>query len=177
MSCTLWVYVTICDVHIVTCSVCINVILFADKLNSECWRSQHAFSGSLYYYSISQLICSGSVMFEDDATVLQQDLVSRSSCSNVEYLFCMYLVTFWKQLIDSLSMYLCFCLAICLQCFDTVGWVSGRISGPQQPEWWGAIAWLSVWSKVPIFTWPSWWHCHLVSLASIKFRLALPFWY
>jgi len=25
--------------------------------------------------------------------------------------------------------------------------------------------------------WPSWWHCHSLSLASVKSRLVLPFWY
>jgi len=27
---------------------------------------------------------------------------------------------------------------ICLQCFDTVGWVSGRASPCKKIEWWGA---------------------------------------
>ena len=26
----------------------------------------------------------------------------------------------------------------CLQCFDAVGWVAGRVSGLQKTEWWGA---------------------------------------
>jgi len=34
-----------------------------------------------------------------------------------------------------------------LQCFDAVGWVSGRSSGFKKTEWWG-VAWLPVWSKV-----------------------------
>ena len=41
----------------------------------------------------------------------------------------------------------------------------------------GVLAWLSVRSKVQTCTWPSWWHCHSLSLASIKSRLVLPFWY
>jgi len=36
---------------------------------------------------------------------------------------------------------------------------------------------LSVWSKVQTCIWPSWCHCHSLSLASVKSRLALPFWY
>ena len=28
--------------------------------------------------------------------------------------------------------------SICLQCFDTVGWVAGRASGLWKTEWWGA---------------------------------------
>jgi len=39
----------------------------------------------------------------------------------------------------------------------------------------GLLAWLSVWSEVQTCIWPSWCHCH--SLASVKSRLVLPFWY
>ena len=39
------------------------------------------------------------------------------------------------------------------------------------------LAWLSVWSEVQTCKWPGWCHCHSLSLASIKFRLLLPFWY
>ena len=38
-------------------------------------------------------------------------------------------------------------------------------------------AWLSVWSKVQICIRPSWCHCHSLSVASVKSRLVLPFWY
>ena len=41
----------------------------------------------------------------------------------------------------------------------------------------GLLAWLSVWSKVQTCMWPSWCHCHSLSLASVKSRLVLPFWY
>ena len=39
------------------------------------------------------------------------------------------------------------------------------------------LSWLSVWSKVQTCIWPSWCHCHSLSLASVKSRLVLPFWY
>ena len=39
------------------------------------------------------------------------------------------------------------------------------------------LAWLSVWSEVQICIWPSWCHCHSLSLAPVKCRLVLPFWY
>ena len=39
------------------------------------------------------------------------------------------------------------------------------------------LAWLSVLSKVQTSIWPSWCHCHSLSLASVKSRLVLPFWY
>ena len=41
----------------------------------------------------------------------------------------------------------------------------------------GVLAWLSVWSKVQTCVWPSGFHCHSLSLASVKSRLVLPFWY
>ena len=41
----------------------------------------------------------------------------------------------------------------------------------------GVLVWLSVWSDVQICIWPSWCHCHFLSLASVKSRLVLPFWY
>ena len=39
------------------------------------------------------------------------------------------------------------------------------------------LAWLSVWSEVQTCIWPSWCHCHSLSLASVKSRLVLHFWY
>ena len=35
------------------------------------------------------------------------------------------------------------------------------------------LAWLSVWSEVQSCIWPSWCHCHSLSLASVKSRLVL----
>ena len=41
----------------------------------------------------------------------------------------------------------------------------------------GVLAWLSVWSEVQTCIWPSWCHCHSLSLAPVKSSLVLPFWY
>jgi len=41
----------------------------------------------------------------------------------------------------------------------------------------GVLAWISVWSKVQTCIWPSRCHCHSLSLASVKSRLVLSFWY
>ena len=41
----------------------------------------------------------------------------------------------------------------------------------------GVLAWLSVWSKLQTCIWPSWCHCHSLSLVSVKSRLVSPFWY
>jgi len=37
----------------------------------------------------------------------------------------------------------------------------------------GVLAWLSVWDKMQICVWPSWCHCHSLSLASVKSWLVL----
>ena len=39
----------------------------------------------------------------------------------------------------------------------------------------GVLAWLSAWSEVQICIWPSWYHCHSLSLASVKSRLVFTF--
>ena len=41
----------------------------------------------------------------------------------------------------------------------------------------GVLAWLSVCCEVQTCIRPSWCHCHSLSLASVKSRLVLPFWY
>ena len=39
------------------------------------------------------------------------------------------------------------------------------------------LAWLSVWNEVQTCIWSSRCHCHSLSLAPVKSRLVLPFWY
>ena len=39
------------------------------------------------------------------------------------------------------------------------------------------LAWWTIWSEVQTCICPSWCHCHSLSLASVKSRLVLPFWY
>ena len=41
----------------------------------------------------------------------------------------------------------------------------------------GMLVWLSVWIEVQTCIWPSGFHCHSLSLASVKSRLVLPFSY
>ena len=41
----------------------------------------------------------------------------------------------------------------------------------------GVLVWLSVRNEMQTCMRPSWCHCHSVSLASVKSRLVLPFWY
>ena len=56
-----------------------------------------------------------------------------------------------------------------------VGWQEGHLACKKLSG--GVLAWLSVWSEVQTCIWPSWCHCHSLSLASVKSRLVLPFWY
>ena len=57
-------------------------------------------------------------------------------------------------------------------------WLGGRKGiRPEKKLSGGVLAWLSVWSELQTCVWPSWCHCHSLSLASVKSRLALPFWY
>ena len=57
-------------------------------------------------------------------------------------------------------------------------WLSGRKGiRPVKKLSGGVLAWLSVWSEVQTCICPSWCHCHSLSLASIKSRLVLHFWY
>jgi len=57
-------------------------------------------------------------------------------------------------------------------------WLGGRKSIRSVKKLSGEVlAWLSVWSEMQICIWPSWCHCHSLSLASVKSRLVLPFWY
>jgi len=54
-----------------------------------------------------------------------------------------------------------------LQCFDAVGWLAGRASSLQKTEWWGASMDICL-GEVQICIWPSWCHCHSLSLAPVN---------
>ena len=59
---------------------------------------------------------------------------------------------------------------VCIQCYDAVGWVAGRAQSG------GVLAWLSVCSEVQTCIWPSWCHCHSLSLAFFN-PDCFAFWY
>ena len=66
-----------------------------------------------------------------------------------------------------------FCLPVEIKC-----WLGDRKGiRPVKTLSGGVLAWLSVWSEVQTCIWPSWCHCHSLSLAPVKSRLVLPFWY
>ena len=54
-------------------------------------------------------------------------------------------------------------------------WLGGRKGIRPVKNW--VLVWLSVWIEMQTCIWPSWCHCHSLSLASVKSRLVLPFWY
>ena len=60
-------------------------------------------------------------------------------------------------------------------------WLGGRKGTRPVKNWvvgcWCLVVWLSVCSEVQTCICPSWCHCHSLSLASVKSRLVLPFWY
>jgi len=56
-----------------------------------------------------------------------------------------------------------------------VGWQEGHPACKKLSS--GVLAWLSVWSEMQTCIWPIWCHCHSLSLAPVKSKLALPFWY
>jgi len=63
--------------------------------------------------------------------------------------------------------------------FSALTLLVGRQEGHlacKKTEWW-VLAWLSVWSELQTCIWPSGFHCHSLSLASVKSRLVLSFWY
>ena len=75
-------------------------------------------------------------------------------------------------------------IAMCLYLFFILPsvlwrcWLGGRKGIQQVKKLSGAVlAWLSVWSEVQTCIWSSWCHCHSLSLASVKSRLVLSFWY
>ena len=56
-------------------------------------------------------------------------------------------------------------------------WLGGR-KGIRPVKNWVVGCWHGcVWSEVQTCIWPSWCHCHSLSLASVKSRLVLPFWH
>jgi len=67
-----------------------------------------------------------------------------------------------------------------IKAFSAIGrcWFGGRKGiRPAKKLSGGVLAWLSVWSEVQTCIWPSWCHCHSLSLASVQSRSLLPFWY
>jgi len=73
----------------------------------------------------------------------------------------------------------CVCVCACGDYLSALTLLVGRQEGhPACKKLSGGVpAWLSVWCEVQTCMWPSGFHCHSLSLAPIKSRLLLPFWY
>ena len=72
-----------------------------------------------------------------------------------------------------LLVFFCFTLFSCWFCVRSVlwrCWFGDRKGIRPVKQSGGVLAWLSVWSEVQICIWPSWCHCHSLSLASVKSR-------
>jgi len=82
----------------------------------------------------------------------------------LQVVFCMQMILFYSLVATVFS--------VLRRCWlgDRKGIRPVKMSG-------GVLAWLSVWSEVQTCIWSSWCHCHSPSLASVKSRLVLPFWY
>jgi len=121
--------------------------------------------------------CCSGVMFSMQTFTMEKQLVC------LRHLFCGPLKHRFQPV--HLSMFVCMlhacpveafskCLAVDFWCcYINYGWskkVCKKLSD-------GVLAWLSVWSEVQTCIWPSWCHCHSLSVASVKSRLVLPFWY
>jgi len=85
---------------------------------------------------------------------------------------------FWHVCVWSFIYFECFFL-VCPCTFSALMLFVGRQEGhpARKKTSSGVLAWLSVWSERQTCIWPSWCHCHSLSLASVKSRLVLPFWY
>jgi len=77
------------------------------------------------------------------------------------------------------STYLVTCLLPFCSAFSALTLLVGRQEGHPacRKLSGGVLAWLSVSSEMQICIWPSWCHCHTLSLDSVKSRLVLPFCY
>ena len=77
------------------------------------------------------------------------------------------------------ALYILFACLYRMQAFSALTLLVGRQEGHPACKKLsgGVLAWLSVWSEVQTCIWSSGCHCHSLSLASVKSRLVLPFWY
>ena len=104
-----------------------------------------------------------------------------------EKLWNLSVITVWYQwymmryIISNDFLFWCFCWLVYLDIlwcyFGALTLLVGRQEGHPACKKLssGVLAWLSLWSEVQTYIWPSWCHCHSLSLASVKSRLVLTF--
>jgi len=73
----------------------------------------------------------------------------------------------------------CFAFSVIFSAFSALTLLVGRQEGHPTCKTLsgGVLAWLFVWSEVQTCIWSTGCHYHSLSLASVKSRLVLPFWY
>ena len=83
------------------------------------------------------------------------------------------------RLICAIKFYLLTYLLTYLLAFSALTLLAGRQEGHPACKKLSSevLAGLSVWCEVQTCIRPCWCHCHSLSLASVKSRLVLPFWY
>ena len=141
---------------------------FRDRLVEPCstWGVQESEITIIAYIRMSALHCSKfllSIFFSDDnlCVCIREKMLDSSQQCYLQFLFLLAHVKRRRLTFSALTL--------------LVGRQEGhpackKLSG-------GVLAWLSVWSEVQTCIWPSWCHCHSLSLASVKSRLVLLFWY
>ena len=85
----------------------------------------------------------------------------------------------WWFFPDAMFLFIFVLYVVFPSCFSALTLLVGRQEGHPACEKLsgGVLAWLSVWSEMQTCIWPSWCHCHSLSLASVKSILVLPFLY
>jgi len=95
-----------------------------------------------------------------------------------DFFYCSYMCLLYVCALgcsNKICMYVCMTLLAFSALTLLVGRQEGHLACKKLRS--GVLAWLSVWSKVQTCIWHSWCHCHSLSLASVKSRSVLPFWY
>jgi len=146
------------DVHMQYCDSWILVLCVHDRRVGSYWVSGRIISwrSSPTEFTVSHLPCG---MLRNIDTLMVHDTI------RYVMMWCVIFIFFLVRL---------FVLPLVLWHF----WLGGRKGiRPVKIKSGEMLAWLSVWSEVQTCICPSWCHCHSLSLASVKSRLVLSFWY
>ena len=99
----------------------------------------------------------------------------------LQCIFCCVQMTLLSAILSAVTTTYIFIYTSLVPLFPSVFWcccLGGRkCIRPVKKLSGGVLGWLSVWNEMQTCIWPSWCHCHSLSLASVKCRLVLPFWY
>ena len=97
--------------------------------------------------------------------------------TSILHFYCLFLLFVWLLFVKKLRQFLSVCMILVIFAFSAltllIGWQEGHPACKKLSS--GLLAWLSAWSEVQTCIWPSWCHCHSLSLASVKSRLVFTF--